>query len=180
MSVVDFNRAISCVQRELRQLDLDELVDRVEIEESWSIANMATCALGLFQPGSRRSRIIGSIAIPALNLPFANGIAYCARAMGLNGTSRSSLRFVVRHEYAHGLAHLLGLLDNTGMPWGYGTCFTEYATTNADEDLAETVALFLTRHGRPPCDLSNVWLRSKWVCAARLIHQTQHRNRKKR
>lgn len=173
MSAVDFHRAISDVQRELRQYDLDVLVDRIEIEESWSIADMATCALGLFQPGNRRRRIIGSIAIPALNLPVINGFVFCARTLGIDCPRRASLRYVVRHEYAHGLAHLLGLLDRTGSPWGYGACFTTYAETDADEDLAETVALFLTRHGKPPCLRMDQMLRAKWNYAAHLINQAR-------
>ena len=170
-----FARAVLDVQRELcHTWKLHELVDRVDIEESWSVANHATMAFGLFYPGSRRCRTIGSITIPAVNIPVFNGLTYCARAIGLDGPSRVSLRAVVRHEFAHGLAHLLGLLNNTRRPWGIGTCFTDYATTDADEDLAETVALYLTRRGRPPQHM-DFWLRAKWVCAARLIHQATSR-----
>ena len=168
-----FRRAVADVQRELRQLGLGSLVERIAIDRSWSLFDHGTRAVGLFYPGDRRCRQIGRIAIPAIALPLHNGFVSTLRCCGFSDRPRTSLRFVLRHEMAHGLAHWLGMLDRPGPPWGRGSCFTPYATTSAGEDLAETVALVITHRGRLPRRRPCRDLRAKWRAAKRLIHQAR-------
>jgi hypothetical protein len=170
-----FNRAVVDVQRELRNLGLGPMVERITIDRSWSLLDHGTGALGLYIPGDRRCRYIGRIAIPTVALPLHNGIAYALRRCGFRRRTRASLRFVLRHELAHGLAHWLGILERPGPPWGMGTCFTSYATTSSGEDLAETVALHLTCRGRAPRRHLDQHLAAKWRAAGDLLHAGRRR-----
>jgi hypothetical protein len=165
-----FHRAVADVQRELRQSGLGFLAERVIVSLSWSLYDNALMAVGLYFPGDRRRRCIGRIAIPAMVLPASRLVARLLPSF----VSRPSTRFVLRHEYAHALAHLLGRFDAPGLPWGTGDSFTDYAATSADEDLAETVALFITHRGRMPRRQPSRTLRAKWRAAGHLIAQAAH------
>ena len=165
--MANFCRAVADVQRELRRLGLEVLTERVTVQSSWSIRDNILMAVGLYFPGDRRRRCIGRIAIPAMVLPTSRLVARLLPSFA----SRPSTRFVLRHEYAHALAHLLDLFDDPESPWGTGDCFTDYAATSASEDLAETVALFITHRGRMPRRQPNRTLRAKWRAAERLIAQ---------
>jgi hypothetical protein len=162
----DLDRALSDVQRELSAIGLDDLIDRVDIEESYGLDDLLTGAYGLFWPGARHRRIIGRITVPAFNLDVLNWF----------GGSRTSLRFVLRHEYGHALAHRLGLLGRPGRPWGMGAHVSSYALTNPDEDLAETVALHLTHRGRFPYRRRDPDLLAKWRAAGALLRAGRSRN----
>lgn len=163
------------MQRELHQAGLGTLLQRVDLASSWSLEDHALLAFGLYLPGSRQRACIGSIRIPAAILPLYRWCAFWSRRIGIGVLPRVSLRFVLRHEYAHALAHHLGYLGNPGAPWGTGSTFTEYATTDPDEDLAETVALFLTRRGRPPRNGLDQHLTAKWRAAGQLLREGQRR-----
>ncbi len=162
-----FRRAVADVQRELWQCGLGVLAGRVIVSRSWSLYDNCLMAVGLYFPGDRRRRCIGRIAIPAIVLPAARLIARVLPSFA----SRPSTRFVLRHEYAHALAHLMGRFDAPGSPWGTGDSFTDYAATSAGEDLAETVALFITHRGRMPRRQPSRTLRAKWRAAEHLIAQ---------
>jgi len=162
----DLDRALSDVQRELSEIGLDDLIARVDIEESYGLDDLLTGAYGLFWPHARHRRIIGRITVPAFNLDVLNWF----------GGSRTSLRFVLRHEYGHALAHRLGLLGRPGRPWGIGTHVSSYALTNPDEDLAETVALHLTNRGRFPYRRRDPDLLAKWRAAGALLRAGRSRN----
>jgi hypothetical protein len=168
--MANFRRAVADVQRELRRLGLEVLIERVAVQSSWSIRDNILMAVGLYFPGDRRRRCIGRIAIPAMVMPASRLVARLLPSF----VSRPSTRFVLRHEYAHALAHLLGCFDAPGLPWGTGDSFTEYAATSAGEDLAETVALFITHRGRMPRRQASRTLRTKWRAARHLIAQAAH------
>lgn len=170
-----FQRAVQDVRQELRRAGLDALLDRIELHRSWSILDHAGLALGLFVSGDRRRRIIGVIRIPVLTLPLINGWARWVRSWKIGSPCRISLRFVLRHEVGHALAHWLGCFGTPGKPWGSGTSFTPYAATSADEDLAETVAIFLTRRGHPPRRHLDQHLAAKWRAAGDLLHAGRRR-----
>jgi hypothetical protein len=163
----NFRRAVADVQRELRLLGLGVLAYRVMVQWSWSFHDNCLLAVGLYFPGDRRRHCLGRIAIPAIVLPAARLIARVLPSFA----SRPSTRFVLRHEYAHALAHLMGRFEAPGSPWGTGDSFTDYAATSASEDLAETVALFITHQGRMPRRQPSRTLHAKWRAAERLIAQ---------
>ena len=165
-----FRRAVADVRGELRQCGLGVLAERVIVQRSWSIRDNCLLAVGLYFPGDRRQRFIGRIAIPAIVMPVTRLLARFVPSFA----SRPSTRFVLRHEYAHALAHLLGRFDAPGSPWGTGDCLTDYAATAAVEDLAETVALFITYRRRLPRRKPSRTLRAKWRAAEHLIAQAAH------
>lgn len=167
MSGSGFRRAVADVQRELMHCGLGVLIERVIVYRSWSLYDHSLMAVGLYFPGDRRRRCIGRISIPAVVLLATR----LAAGLLPSFASRPSTRFVLRYEYAHALAHLMGRFDAPGSPWGTGDHLTEYAATSAGEDLAETVALFITHRGRMPRRQPSRTLRAKWRAAERLIAQ---------
>lgn len=89
----------------------------------------------------------------------------------------TSLRDVVRHEYAHAVADLHHDLvrqhrfenvfwaphgDETRVQFDPEIHVTEYAAKNASEDFAETFMLYLRYGGRLPAKLDTPAVRSKW------------------
>jgi hypothetical protein len=101
--------------------------------------------------------------------------------------SRGSLRDVIRHEYAHALAHYYpNLICNSkefekafgGKYYSYEPCqmereafVSEYAKTMPMEDFAETFMVFVRRKGFMPSNILNAKLKRKWKFIAKIIKQ---------
>ncbi len=98
-----------------------------------------------------------------------------------------SLRDVIRHEYAHALAHYYpNLICNSkefekafgGKYYSYEPCqmereafVSEYAKTMPMEDFAETFMVFVRRKGFMPSNILNAKLKRKWKFIAKIIKQ---------
>jgi hypothetical protein len=113
-------------------------------------------------------------------LGFEPGHIYIPKWVLVHGPwqQRGSLRDVVRHEYAHAVAHYYpGLLQqgprfrevfggdyfDAGFSDGWeSACVSAYATTRPMEDFAETFMLFLRTEGCMPERFSTPSIRKKW------------------
>jgi hypothetical protein len=160
VTLTRLNRAVSDVQRELEEQGFyDERLARIDVYLSW-----AGYAYGWCWYGSS-----GNIHIPA--------VSFGKIFERVVGTSRTTLRDVVRHEYGHALAHThRGLFCSVPFKRAFGTHHdadvqsdydperhvTPYAATSPSEDFAETFMFYLRHNGELP-DWLNTWrIRRKW------------------
>jgi hypothetical protein len=142
-------RALQDVWRELRRAGLDTpALQRVRIERPWLLLNERT---GYYQPGGA-----GVIGIPAVSY----GRRYEYRRLA----PWTSVRDILRHEYAHALAdHHPEVVarpefvaafgapydtEHSAGPYAFHAHVSEYAASQPGEDFAETVMLYLRVGGR--------------------------------
>jgi hypothetical protein len=154
------NRAVSDVQGELQRHGFyDEKLAKVDVYLSWCGYAYGWCWYGTS----------GNIHIPAVSLGKMFERVW--------GTSRTTLRDVVRHEYGHALAHThRGLFCSVPFKRAFGTHHdadvqsdydperhvTPYAATSPSEDFAESFMFYLRYNGKLP-DCLNTWgMRRKW------------------
>ncbi len=171
LTSMDLTRAISDVHGELRRVGLGHLAGAVDVEETWNPLHHV--GLGLYFPSGARDEL-GTIRIPALALRSHNGWIRLMRWLGRPSGSLISLRDILRHEYGHALLDLLDRYDALGRPWGDGDHVSAYAETNADEDFAETMMLWLKRGGQCPAGASP-GIRRKWELVASAIRAGRRR-----
>ena len=152
-------QGISQIRQELRQLGfLSEAVRKVRVK----LTPFGT-AYGYQYYGSS-----GDICIPVLSL---------CRFSTLLGYPYTSLRDVLRHEYAHAVADLhRGLIRSKkfSSAFGSGHCFekreefhpevhlTPYAAHSPGEDFAETFMIFVRRGGVLPEWNGSMAIKRKW------------------
>jgi hypothetical protein len=114
----------------------------------------------------------GKLYIPKLSLAHLDNSKY------------SSIRDVVRHEYAHAFAHqYFVLIQKKAFEIAFGgdynsaykkempadAYFTKYAMEYPREDFAETFMLYLKWKGKLPKKFTNKQLISKWNYVAHII-----------
>ncbi len=94
-----------------------------------------------------------------------------------SGSKHISLRAVLRHEFGHALADLLGLADRADFHsrFGHGEVLTDYAAENADEDFAETFMRFATWRGRLRRRRPSIELRRKWTYVEHCVDEAAQR-----
>ena len=109
--------------------------------------------------------------------------------MQLFKQERGSLRDILRHEYAHVLAHYYPefIVDNEEFEKVFGGAYyyeessdmedsaylTEYARKIPMEDFAETFMVYLRREGVLPDGIKNRKLKKKWNFITKIIRQIQ-------
>ena len=174
VSPADLDAALSVVQDELIANGLWERVNRTEV--FWCrLPQWPPRAMGFFihaphpwipRLAARLGYHVGHIYIPG---PFV---------------ARRNLRDVLRHEYAHALAHYRPSVHRAkaftkafGAGYWHATptvaqaerrdCVSAYAQTRPMEDFAETFMLYLRRGGRLPRRLT-ARIRRKWAFIAHL------------
>lgn len=114
-------------------------------------------------------------------LCFEAGHIYIPKWVLLHGPwqRRGSLRDVVRHEYAHAIAHYYPALiqrsarfrtvfcgryfDNSHeIRMSKHDCISSYAETQPCEDFAETFMFYLRHKGRLPVEFTSEAIKQKW------------------
>lgn len=169
-----FIRAVSDVQRELRQLGLwDEYLAVVEVKQ---VTFSPSMALGYQWYGSTGDIIIPKCSFGKLQQYFGS----------LNGSAMTSIRDVLRHEYAHAYAdtHRATMRTpafknafqtphkiNAVWSWEYDPeiFVSEYAATNSGEDFAETFMIYVKHKGVLPYKYQYPAIEAKFDFVASLV-----------
>jgi hypothetical protein len=160
VTLTRLNRAVSDVQRELEEHGFyDEKLAKIDVYLSWCGYAYGWCYYFTS----------GNIHIPAVSLG-----KFFERVVG---TSRTTLRDVVRHEYGHALAHThRGLFCSVPFKRAFGSHHdadvksdydperhvTPYAATSPSEDFAETFMFYLRHGGEHPSRFDTWRIRRKW------------------
>ncbi len=160
VTLTRLNRAVSDVQRELEEHGFyDERLAKVDVYLSWVGYAYGWC----YYSSS------GNIHIPAVSL----GKLF----ERIVGTSLTTLRDVIRHEYGHALAHThRGLFCSVPFKRAFGCHHdadiksdydlerhvTPYAATSPSEDFAEVFMFYLRYGGELPSRFNTWRIRLKW------------------
>jgi hypothetical protein len=160
VTLARLNRAVSDVQGELEAHGFyDEKLAKIDVYLSWFGYAYGWC----YYSSS------GNIHIPAVSL----GMLF----ERIVGTSRTTLRDVIRHEYGHALAHThRGLFCSVPFKRAFGSHHdadiksdydlerhvTPYAATSPSEDFAETFMFYLRHNGERPNRFDTWRIRRKW------------------
>ncbi|MDA8745230.1 hypothetical protein N9N28_11400 [Rubripirellula amarantea] len=168
--------ALDDVQGELDRIGVfDERLANVEVYLTWF-----GTAFGWHFYGST-----GHIEIPA--------ISTCRLSERMFGARRTTLRDILRHEYAHAVADQnRGLIRSKPFRMAFGSghndevaanyCPTEhvtaYAATDACEDFAEVFMFFLKHKGKIPKRFHTPAIMAKWSFVEALCQQIEMGNRR--
>lgn len=159
------NKALFQVQTELEKLDFyDEHIQAVDVY----LVTFGS-AYGWHYYGTS-----GDIHIPAISF---------SKLTAVFGHPYTSLRDILRHEYAHAVADThrglfrssrfsdaFGASHDSSIEWEFDPSFhlTEYAATSPSEDFAETFMFYVRYGGVLPLRLRTAAINRKWAFIRRL------------
>ena len=165
--MLNVDRAIAKVQRELFSLELDRLAYWTEVKTM--VTDVATwplpwndekiiMAMGLYHPAGMKGER-GTITVPYAQAYYERFI----RALHSQSIPRDcNLVDVLRHEYGHALADSIGIHGNMPAYWGKPDFISIYALTSPDEDFAECFMFYLKHHGILPLHKKSDAMLRKW------------------
>jgi hypothetical protein len=161
-------RAVATTQNELDSHGIwTERLAEIDVYQTW----FAGRALGWqMYLGS------GNIYIPAIALGRVSSVLF--------GSPTEGLRDILRHEYAHAVAHCYrGLIRSNQFVTAFGTNhdnptkfeydedihISAYAAHDASEDFAEVFMLYFKHSGKIPGRFNTPAIRRKWKFVKRLL-----------